>query len=215
MSKYVVDSTELTAIANAIRAKSGGSGSLAFSADFISEIGNISGGGESGAAVVASGTFVGNGDYTISVSVGKKMPQTDFIFKFWVDAGTEFAYDTYYKFADCALVVLKGYASYDLSSDGTKSPLSSTSVNVNNDGTITSVAMRPVFFVSQTVRNAAIGATVAATQPTSQKVVRNTEGFKISLTQGNSTYKFVSGMTFNWQLLYIGDSPTTDIVEVE
>ena len=45
----LVDSTQLdadlTSVANAIRAKSGGSGSLAFPAGFVTEIGNISGGG--------------------------------------------------------------------------------------------------------------------------------------------------------------------------
>lgn len=45
----LVDSTQLdsnlTSVANAIRAKSGGTGQLAFPAGFVSEIGNISGGG--------------------------------------------------------------------------------------------------------------------------------------------------------------------------
>lgn len=50
----LVDSTQLdgnlTSVANAIRAKSGGSGQLAFPAGFVSEIGNIpsGGGGNSG-----------------------------------------------------------------------------------------------------------------------------------------------------------------------
>ena len=46
----LVDSTQLdadlTSVADAIRAKSGGSGQLAFPAGFVSEIGNISGGGD-------------------------------------------------------------------------------------------------------------------------------------------------------------------------
>ena len=49
----LVDSSQLdadlTSVANAIRAKSGGSGQLAFPAGFVSEIGNISGGGGSSA----------------------------------------------------------------------------------------------------------------------------------------------------------------------
>lgn len=48
MAIEYVDSTQLdsdlTSVANAIRAKSGGSGQLAFPAGFVSEIGNISGG---------------------------------------------------------------------------------------------------------------------------------------------------------------------------
>lgn len=41
---YLTDGDDLTSVANAIRAKSGGSGQLAFPAGFVSEIGNISGG---------------------------------------------------------------------------------------------------------------------------------------------------------------------------
>lgn len=57
----LVDSTQLDAdllsVANAIRAKSGGSGSLAFPAGFVSEIGSISGGGGGGSANFAYGTY--------------------------------------------------------------------------------------------------------------------------------------------------------------
>lgn len=45
MSNYVVSDTNLTAVANAIRSKTGGSSSLEFPDDFISEIGNIVPGG--------------------------------------------------------------------------------------------------------------------------------------------------------------------------
>lgn len=52
----LIDSTQLdnnlTSVANAIRAKSGGTGQLAFPAGFVSEIGNISGGG----GITPSGT---------------------------------------------------------------------------------------------------------------------------------------------------------------
>ncbi|MBO4543243.1 MAG: hypothetical protein J5725_08705 [Bacteroidales bacterium] len=41
MANYLTTDTDLTSVANAIRAKSGGSGQLAFPAGFVSEIGNI------------------------------------------------------------------------------------------------------------------------------------------------------------------------------
>lgn len=47
MSNYIVDGSDLTSVANAIRAKSGGSGQLAFPAGFVSEIGAIPSGGGS------------------------------------------------------------------------------------------------------------------------------------------------------------------------
>lgn len=42
---YLTDGDDLTSVANAIRAKSGGSGQLAFPSGFVSEIGNIPSGG--------------------------------------------------------------------------------------------------------------------------------------------------------------------------
>lgn len=44
MSEYIVKDTELTAVADAIRAKSGGSSQLVFPSGFVSEIGAISNG---------------------------------------------------------------------------------------------------------------------------------------------------------------------------
>lgn len=57
----LVDSTQLdadlTSIADAIRTKGGTSAQLAFPADFVSAIEAISGGGASGLALLASGTY--------------------------------------------------------------------------------------------------------------------------------------------------------------
>lgn len=62
--------TDLTSVANAIRAKSGGSSQLAFPAGFVSEIGNI----PSGGGVTVDGLFDGSwptGDITITVAVSR------------------------------------------------------------------------------------------------------------------------------------------------
>ena len=63
----MVDSTQLdsdlTSVANAIRAKSGGSGQLAFPSGFVSEIGNIPSGGP-------TETLLNSGDYTVSSDLG-------------------------------------------------------------------------------------------------------------------------------------------------
>ena len=70
----LVDSTQLDAdlasVANAIRAKSGGSGSLAFPAGFVSEIGNISGGGGGVSwSLLASGSFTRTGTSPVNLSI--------------------------------------------------------------------------------------------------------------------------------------------------
>lgn len=55
MSNYIVDGSDLTSIANAIRAKSGGSSQLIFPAGFVSEIQSIqTGGGSSSHTVTVS-----------------------------------------------------------------------------------------------------------------------------------------------------------------
>ena len=50
MANYLINDTQLTSVADAIRAKSGGSAGLAFPSGFISEIGSINSGGGGGAA---------------------------------------------------------------------------------------------------------------------------------------------------------------------
>ena len=55
---YLTDGDDLTSIANAIRAKSGGSSQLAFPADFVTAIGAISGGmGDSGSFSTSYQTY--------------------------------------------------------------------------------------------------------------------------------------------------------------
>ena len=80
----LVDSTQLdgdlTSVANAIRAKSGGSGQLAFPAGFVSEIGNIPSGG--GGSEVPTGytqlEYIA-GDGTAYIDTGEKRQSGDVI----------------------------------------------------------------------------------------------------------------------------------------
>ena len=57
MSNYIVTDTQLEDVADAIRAKSGGSSQLAFPAGFISEIGSIETGGGNSRSIVYGGTY--------------------------------------------------------------------------------------------------------------------------------------------------------------
>lgn len=215
----LVDSSQLDAdllsVANAIRAKSGGSGSLAFPAGFLSEIGNISGGGgQSGAKVIASGTVSGGGNHILSVDVGSKMPQTNFIFLAWLDDGTELSYDSNHKVASLALVMDGGLAKFDLSSTGTKTATAIKSIIVDNSGTTTTIPVRAVLGCLITIRNAGIGVSVAVPN-NNMKVTRNASNFVVEWNQGNSAYKFVSGQTYNWRVLYYGSDESADVVNLE
>ena len=77
----LVDSTQLdsdlSSVANAIRAKSGGSGQLAFPAGFVSEIGNISSGG--GQTVYTSSTGLLYTP-TMTIDVSMENPNTGLVF---------------------------------------------------------------------------------------------------------------------------------------
>lgn len=65
---YLTDGDDLTSVANAIRAKSGGSSQLAFPAGFVSAITAIPSGGASGLTLLGSGTYTKASD-TASISI--------------------------------------------------------------------------------------------------------------------------------------------------
>ena len=44
-------------------------------------------------------------------------------------------------------------------------------------------------------------------------IVRDSSGFGVTPSKGGD-YTTASGVTYNWELLYIGSDPTNDIVEV-
>lgn len=217
MSNYLVDGADLTSVANAIRAKSGGSSQLAFPEGFVSEIGNIpSGGGGGGLTVVASGTYTGTGGYPSSAGtgffVGKKMPKTNFWFKFCASSDSEFAYNTDYKYSYGLFAVFSEFGHFDLSTVGdSKDVISDITFDINNSGTVTATnAGRYVGFVN-CVRNGSANNLLA---PNHFRIDRRSGGFYLRPYQSNSLYKYVNGMTYNWEIVYFGSSPFTDIVEV-
>lgn len=176
------------------------------------EVDVASGGG--GAQLIASGTWTGDGDYKFKIPVGKKMPQTDFLFTLWVDIGTEFPYDNYNKFIVVNITVLHRFASFDLSTDGEKHVDKLFYVNENNDGTIAQKNQNMVWASEQNLRVGVFSTNSAMGNPIYITVTKDQTGFSISANKSGSNYKFVSGMSYNWELLYIGNDPTNEIVEV-
>ena len=84
MSNYLVDSSDLTSVANAIRTAGGTSASLAFPAGFISAIQAIGGGGgESGITEYETGTYTTSSNITrptISFSNTHSVPPSIIVF---------------------------------------------------------------------------------------------------------------------------------------
>lgn len=167
-----------------------------------------------GAHLIASGTWTGDGDYKFKIPVGKKMPQTDFLFTLWVDIGTEFPYDNYNKFIVVNITALHRFASFDLSTDGEKRADKIFYVNENNDGTIGQRKQTMIWGIEQDLRTSVFSTNNPMGNPVAITVTKDQSGFSISADKSGTNYKFVSGMSYNWELLYIGNDPTNDIVEV-
>ena len=171
---------------------------------------NVSGGG-CGAVTIASGTFTGPGAHYFTLPIGTKMAQTDFLFRIWLPQETEFTYDGNIKITVFTICVSKIFGYFDLSTDGTKQ-MSLYTVKNNNSGTITDLTINPVLGSLYGPRNGSFSGANIATDRT--KVIKANTGFSIEYNQNNSVYKFVSGMTYNWDIIYFGSTPATDIFEV-
>lgn len=208
MSNYLVDSTDLTSVANAIRAKSGGSSPLEFPTDFVSEIGSIPSGG--GSNIVASGTVTGNDTTKVTFSAGSKMPQKDFAVVMWMSVGTEYPRNSTNKIIYTEIFVDSTYISFDLSSNGEKTPTFANNDYTENDsGTIITKSV-------SSIPNASLSFQTGAIKPNYRtpdvKITRSNDGFSVYVSIG--TDKFVSGFTYNWKIVYFGNNPSSDIVEV-
>lgn len=206
MANYIASDTDLTSVADAIRAKSGGSSQLAFPAGFVSEIQAIPSGG-GGATLVASGTYTGAGAIIVDIPVGKKMPKKDFLFHLWAPNGTEFVNDSNYKVNQ--FYALCRNMTYYLSSNA--DPCESTPLVYNKVGT-TNIQVKSNWYLSA-VRN-----TVQMFQTQANngynRIKRDANGFYIKVQNYNTAWYFVSGLVYNWELIYFGSDPTSDIVEV-
>lgn len=218
MANYLTTDTDLTAVANAIRTKGGTSAQLAFPDGFVDAIDAIEtgGGGGGGTTLIASGTYTGTGTYPSTAGqgffVGTRMPQTDFYVRFIAQSDSEFPYDTNYKYAYGIALVFSEFGHFDLSAVGDgKQMISDITFNVNNGGTITAAdAGMPILFIDS-VRNA----TAKNTQvPNNCRIDRRSDGFYFRLYNSNASNKYETGITYDWEVVYFGSNPSTDIVSI-
>lgn len=167
-----------------------------------------------GAQLIASGTFEGNGDYAFEIPVGKKMPKTDFVFNIWVDGGTGItpSSSTNRAYVWAQIVVQKKFGEYDLSTDGLKNIITKLTYPTVNTSTGVTTERKPL--PGQASAGGFTRWTTFAVElmPPTQ-VRRVASGFSVKLEKGGD-YTVASGVTYNWELLYIGSDPTNDIVEV-
>ena len=176
---------------------------------------NVSGGGGGGTTKIADGTFTGAGGAWQTISFGKKMPQTDFIVEIWVENGTTIdpVNGTNRAWVWYQYLCRKGFAHYNLSTNGTIGPERDlTYPTVGSDG-VTKTNRSPNPAVSQ--NGGFVRQTTDAVEGVGNRnIVRDSDGFHWNNFGKNAQYVFVSGVTYNWALYYIGSDPTNDIVEV-
>ena len=165
---------------------------------------NVSGGG-GGDILIASGTFTGasaSGKQTINI--GKKMAKTNFVFVCKAQADSEFPVSTQYKFVEMVAVALGDIGSISLTGGSFSSAFN---IVENNSGTKTTKAAGKLLTYDRNYRNSGFN-----DHNFSTFVVNTTDnGYTLQIGQGNAAYEFVSGVTYEYKIFYIGNSPSTDI----
>ena len=168
--------------------------------------------------VVASGSFTGSGSNTKTFTIGAKMPQTDFWLKIKPQSTAIFPYDNKENFGYCFIICMSDRNHFDLSNTGDKYGISDVSFNAydSSSETVTvtlgnsSSGNNKVISNWVGVKNAAI----VTGSFNNIKITKETTGFSILLNYSNNNYNWPSTVTYNWELVYFGNNPSTDIVEV-
>ena len=169
---------------------------------------NVSGGGGTSLVAIASGTATATGANDLPISVGKKLPQTDFWVKIKAQASSNFANDANYKHAYIFGVINSDMGYFDLSTVGDSKQITSTlSFNVAGSAKTSGT------FIAQmtTVRNATAN---TYGRPNNFRINRKSDHFEVRIYNSNSSYIFPNGIVYDWEVVYFGNNASTDIIEI-
>ena len=119
-------------------------------------------------------------------------------------------YKWIYLYAECR----KPFGSFNLSSDGAKSFTASPSYNIdtNNSGTITTLTPGRLIKFGTNNQNNNVNEIIYNTF----QILRNTygvPGFQIYIGHSNVSYPFPP-ITYEYQVVYFGNDPTNDIIDL-
>lgn len=173
------------------------------------------GGGGGGLTTIASGTFVGSNNTGAGgrqlISIGTKMARTDFYMLVTTPNGTEIEYSSMRKIIWMYGLCFSFFGGYDLSSNGNKSFIGSNyHINSNNSGTITERSCDDLVMSGKQLFNGA----VAAFSPNTFQIRKQSDHFELYFGIGNTAYIFPSEITYNYEIVYFGTNPSTDIIEI-
>lgn len=220
----LVDSTQLDASltyeAGKLRAKLGSSAQLDFDlangkgfGDYIDAI--PTGGG--GATVVASGTAQGSGTYDMEIPIGTKMPIRNFVIALWAENNTEFTYDSSKRQLYGSEVVVDGdvgYMGFLNREPGAARDVyeakSSKAYTVNNSGTISTVDYNPMCgWLFGVFGNNKYGEALYQFF-----MYKYDDHCTFYVNRSNSFFVFPSAVTYNYKVIYYGNDPVNDFLEV-
>ena len=181
--------------------------------DAVASLADGYGSGSGGAHVIASGTFTGDGGHAANIPVGRKMPKTDFIFNIWLENGTTCTPTdgTIRIITFIQALIQSKFEGFALNIDGSETPSARMVYpTANGNGELINRSPRGWINFGSFTRTT----TVATEMMNVLSLVRSSsDGFTLNVGK-NSQYIFENGLTYNWELIYIGSNPTNDIVEI-
>ena len=202
MSKYLVEGTDMTSVANAIRTAGGTSAQLAFPSEFVTAIGNISGGGGSSIPAVM-GTFTpaesekGNAK-TISLAyTGSGYPIALIIFP---SVGINKANSDFATLAQKNVII----EYVRVKADTSATPTYSGSGN-ENKGSYIAFYKNSDSDPTQTSQNVGLDGTMftsSAAGTSAGTIVRFNSSTALSVLVANTSYGFKDGIEYTYLVLY-------------
>ena len=193
----------LTTYANSVTGKTPPDTTLS---DAVATLASGYGGG--GAVTVASGEFVGGGAGRQTISIGKKMARTDFYLLIKAKTNATFIKTNKNMFTYLTAFCHSKIGHFDLSSMGKKSFESDYSVNYN-DGTEKTISVGNL--AKYTVH---LYTSTSELIYNTFNIIRDASGFQIYIGQSNNVYSFPSDITYEYEIVYFGSNPSTDIVDL-
>lgn len=161
-----------------------------------------------GAKVVASGTITGSNSHSIEINVGEEMPSQNFLLDIYAADDSEFPSNTNYNMVSFFYLHSDEFGPFAFASAETgydKYDFSAKKYNVNNDGTITEVNVKPGASFD-TVRQTTVNQGGYGTP-----VIRKySDHFSIFWQRGNAQYVFPNTITYNFRVIYFGSDWDSD-----
>jgi hypothetical protein len=172
------------------------------------------GGGGSSVTVVASGEFAGaSSGGRQGISIGKKMASTDWYLLIKAKDASEFERnENRYDFVWLSVCALSKLGRYNLAGSGNLSFAPTLGIYDNNSGTLTTKSAGLILKNAQCIWGGNLREIVFNTFELSRNTSDGT--FHIYFGHSNSLYSLPSNITYEYEIVYFGSNPSTDIVEI-